>query len=200
MTAGMWYRWLMEDNITHQLTISGTVPIQCKIEVKHPHADWERAWSLAITPGVSSKQLTFLWKMVRDLLPSQARLFRLKMPYINSEICSLCDLNMVGNLTHSLLLCPYNNGAGQFLLDKLNQHIPNILPQQVVLLDLDVCDDLKLPFVFLIASILSDIWESRKDKKPCHLNTIRAALEAGINILRKSMHSKAASSLDRILT
>ena len=87
MTAGMWYRWLIEDNITHQLTISGTV--QCKIEVKHPQADWERAWSLAITPGVSSKQLTFLWKMVHDLLPSQARLFRLKMPNINSEIYSL---------------------------------------------------------------------------------------------------------------
>ena len=157
---------------------------------RDPQADWERAWSLAITPGVSSKQLTFLWKMVHDLLPSQARLFRLKMPNINSEICSLCDLNMVGNLTHSLLLCPYNNGAGQFLLEKLNQHIPNILPQQVVILDLDAGDDLKLPLVFMIASILSDIWESRKDKKPCHLNTIRAALEAGINILRKSRHCK----------
>ena len=28
MTAGMWYRWLLEDNITHQQTTSGTVPIR----------------------------------------------------------------------------------------------------------------------------------------------------------------------------
>ena len=130
-----------------------------------------------------------------DLLPTQGRLFRLRMPNANSDICSLCHSNQVGNLVHSLLLCPYNNGAGLLLLEKLSNHIPGVLPQQIFLLDLDVAKDHKLPLEFLIASILSDVWECRKDKKQCHLNSIRAALEGGI-ILRKSRHNKAAITLD----
>ena len=121
------------------------------------------------------------------------------MPNINSEICSLCTLKIPGELTHSLLLCPYNDGAGQFLLQKLHSHIPNLLPQQVTLLDLDVEADNQLPLVYLVAAVLSDVWECRKVKKPCHLNTIRAALEAGINILRKGRHRKAAEKLALIL-
>ena len=137
--------------------------------------------------------------MAHDLLPTQARLFRLNMPNINSEICSHCNLNIAGDLTHSLLLCPYNDGAGQFLLAKLRHHIPNILPQQVPLLDLEVDADHQLPLAFLVAAVLSDIWECRKEKKPCHLFSVRAALEAGVNIMRKSRYRKASQTLELIL-
>ena len=85
------------------------------------------------------------------------------------------------------------------MLEKLSDYVPNLTPQKLVLLDLDVSDDLHLPAVFLISSVLSEIWESRKYKKPCHLNSIRAALEAGINILRKSRFHKSARKLDMIL-
>ena len=112
---------------------------------------------------------------------------------------ALIVTKIVGNLSHSLLLCTYNDGAGQFLLQKLRHHIPNILPQQVVLLDFDVDADLHLPLVFLIAAVLSDVWECRKEKRACHLATIRAALEAGVNILRKSRHNKAAETLALML-
>ena len=199
MTSGMWYRVLMENKVTHHLTHSGRELLPVRIETKHPEMDWDRAWSLAVTPGLPSKFLTFIWRMMHDLLPSQVRLFRLKMPRIISDTCSLCHQNLVGNLTHSLLLCPYNDGAGNFLLDKLHQVIPNLLPHQVILLDFDVDQDQQLPAMFMIASILSQIWECRKEKKPCHLNTIRATLEAGVNIMRKSRHHKAAQKLTSLL-
>ena len=199
MSSAIWYRVLLEENVTHKPTNPGSELRPCIIERKHPSIDWKRSWSLATTPGLSSQHLTFLWKMTHDLLPTQARLSRLNMPNVNSEICSLCTLNIPGELTHSLLLCPYNDGAGQFLLQKLHSHIPNLLPQQVTLLDLDVEADNQLPLVYLVAAVLSDVWECRKVKKPCHLNTIRAALEAGINILRKGRHRKAAEKLALIL-
>ena len=72
------------------------------------------------------------------------------MPNTISEICTLCNLNQAGNLTHSLL-CPYNNGVGLFLVEKLSQYIPNLLPEQVVLLDLAVDKEHQLPFTFLNA-------------------------------------------------
>ena len=90
------------------------------------------------------------------------------MNNVNSDICTLCNSIVIGDLSHSLLMCNYNGGAGQFLLDKLHHVLPNLLPSQVVLLDLDVDKDKQLPLVYLIAS---QVWECRKQKKPCHLQT-----------------------------
>ena len=169
-----------------------------RVETKLPEVDWVRTWSLAVTPGLPSSLLSFLWRMVHDLLPSPVRLFRLKMPNTKSDLCNLCDQNKVGDLNHCLFQCPYNDGAGQFLLSKLSLHIPNLLPQKVVQLNLDV-DDQQLPLVYLTATILSQIWTCRKEKRPCHLHSIRAALEAGVSILRKSRHKSAADTLTRLL-
>ena len=199
MSSGMWYKVLVENSVTHQQTQTSRELLPCRAEIKHPGLDWEKSWSLAVTPGLPSPLLTFLWRMLHDLLPTQARLFRLKMPNANSNQCSLCDLNAVGDLTHSLLVCPYNGGAGQFLISKLLQVLPSVLPHQVVLLDFDVDKTNQLPILFLTASILSQVWECRKDKKSCKLSTIRAVLEAGVCITRKSRHSEAAKKLSSIL-
>ena len=199
MTSGMWYRALLENHVTHESTDSRQKLRPCRAELKHPEIDWERVWKLAVTPGLPSQHLTFLWRMLHDLLPSQERLFRVKMPNNSSSSCTLFDQDALGNLEHSLLLCPYNNGAGQVLLDTLHQELPNLLPKEVVLLDLDVKEELQLPLMYLIYSTLSHIWSFRKEKKPCHLNTIRAALEAGINIMRKSRYKEAASKLGSLI-
>ena len=137
-------------------------------------------------------------KMVHNLLPCPVRLFRLQMPNTKSNLCNLCDQKRVGDLAHCLLQCPYNGGADQFLMNKLSLHVPNLLPQQVVHLDFKV-DDQQLPLMYLTGTVLSQIWTCRKEKRPCHLHSIRAALEANINILRKSRHREAAETLMKLL-
>ena len=124
----------------------------------------------------------------------------MKMSNATTNHCNLCDQNVPGNLVHSLLLCPYNDEAGQFLLDVLHQILPNLLPYQVALLDLDVNEQLHLPVVYLIADILSQIWLCRKEKKPCHLASIRATLEASVNIMRKSRHNEAAIKISTMIS
>ena len=200
MTSGMWYRVLLENHVTHELVNSRLRLKPCRAETKNPEVEWEKVWNLAITPGLPSELLSFLWKMIHNLLPCQTRLLRLNMPNITSNICTLCDENQVGDLKHSLMLCPFNGGAGQFLLRILQDHQPSLLPQQVVLLDLDVQGELQLPLVFLTSSILSQVWSCRMEKRPCHLATIRAALEASVNIMRRSRHSRAAEKLCSIST
>ena len=74
----------------------------------------------------------------------------MRMPNVNSDICTLCNSNVIGDLSHSLLMCNYNGGAGQFLLDKLHHVLPNLPCSQVVLLDL-VDKDKQLLLVYLIA-------------------------------------------------
>ena len=137
--------------------------------------------------------------MLHDILPTQERLFRMNMPNISSSNCTLCNKNIPGNLVHSLLLCPFNAEAGNFLLDVLHQHLPSLLPQQVVLLDLNVNEDLQLPLLYITAEVLSQIWLFRREKRPCHLASIRAALEAGINIMRKSRFKEAARKLNNLI-
>ena len=198
LSSGQWYRVLMENNITHQMSNSSREIRPSRAEVKHPEVNWERTWSLATTPGLPTYLLSFLWKMIHDLLPCPARLFRLQMPNIKSDICNLCNQNQVGDLTHCLLQCPYNGGADKFLLAKLSRHVPALHPKQVVHLDLNV-DDKQLPLIFLTGSVLSQIWTCRKEKRPCHLHSIRATLEANINILRKSRHKTAADTLIQLL-
>ena len=122
------------------------------------------------------------------------------IPNITSDICTHRNQNSVGNLNHSLLYCNFNDGAGQYLLDTLSAFVPNLHPDQVTLLNIDVTEDVKLPAVYLIAAILSEVWICRKEKRPCHLNSIRASLEAGINIMRKSRHREAATKLSSIIT
>ena len=200
MTSGEWHMVLLEINVTHRLTASGREELlPCRIEANNPALDWDKIWALSATTGLPSSFLTFLWQMVHDLLPCQSRLYRLRMPNTVSEICTLCNSAQVGDLTHSLVMCSYNGGAGNFLVDKLHHVLPHVQPHQVVQLDFDVEQDLQLPLVFLTSSVLSQVWECRKQKKPCHLFTIRATLEAGVNILRKSRHVKAADRLLSIL-
>ena len=188
MSSGTWYRVLVEDNVTHRVANPGRELIPCRVEAKSQQLDWRRTWLLSATHGLPSPLLAFLWKMLHDILPCQTRLFRLRMPNATSDICTLCDQNVVGDLTHSLVLCSYNGGAGQFLLDRLHHVLPNLLPHQVALLDLDVEGDKQLPLVFLTASVLSQVWDCRMKKKPCQLMSIRADLEASVNILRKSRY------------
>ena len=80
--------------------------------------------------------------MVYDLLQCQSRLFRLRRPNETFDICTLCDLHQVGDNTHSLIVCPYNGGAGHFILDKLHHVLPVLQPQQAVHLDYDVAQDI----------------------------------------------------------
>ena len=76
---------------------------------------------------------------------------------------------------------------------------PEISPQQVTLLDLNLEDKLHLPIVWLIANILGIIWSCRAEKKTITLFNTRATLEANIMLLRKTRFIGAAESVHLML-
>ena len=161
--------------MTHTPTTLGRELIQCRPEKNHPNQDWMSSWSSSATPGLPSTLLSFLWRM--------------------TNICNLCNKNEPDDLTHSLMTCPFNEHVGKFLLGALHHELPYLLPQQVTRLEVEVAKDKQLPVAFLIASVLSQVWEFRKLRKPCHTLVIRATLEAGVNILRKTRHHQAANDI-----
>ena len=88
------------------------------------------------------------------------------MPNISSDTCTLCTRQEIGNLKHYLVDCDYNDGAGHFLMEKLNEIVPNITPDQVIQLNIELQDDLKLPVVHLISAVLSEVLKSHATSIP----------------------------------
>ena len=200
MTTSMWYKALLENHVTHRVGDSGLREFRpCRAEIKNPDKKWERIWPLLVLPGLLSDQTSFLWLMVHNLLPTKERLFRLNMPNTISPICDLCTTMANDTVQHALMQCPYNHSVSNLLLETIQHILPGLRHDQVVLLDLDLTTDQELPVIFLIASLLSQVWNCRIGKKPCNLVNVRANLEASVQILRKSRHSKAAAKLGEIM-
>ena len=193
-TSGQWYKMLLEKYITHFDFNTTSKLIPCKIEIESPDLDWMSIWASICMSGLTSDMMSFIWRMIHNLLPCPTRLFRLSMPGSTSSLCTLCNQQASGDLVHCLIECPSNDGAGQYILNVLSRQMPAVSPRKVILLDFDFVGD-KLPVVFFVATVLSDIWRCRIDKKPCRLHLIKANLEAKVNILRKSRHRTAADAL-----
>ena len=136
---------------------------------------------------------------MHDILPTQSRLFRMKVANAVSDKCLLCQENAVGDIAHCLMLCAYNDGVGKLVTDFLSKFNSNLEPRQVVHLNFEVGGN-PLPPIFFVSTVLLEVWSCRKEKKPIRLYNIRATLEAKINILRKSRHIAAAEiNLDYLL-
>ena len=142
---------------------------------------------------------SFLWRMIHCLLPTNERLHRMNIPGTTSPVCNLCDLEAIDNIQHALLQCPSSNPSASYLLSVIQSILPNVQPVQVVLLDFDVDSKDKLPLTFLVASVLSQIWMSRRNRKSLNLHNTRAFLEAGIQILRKSRHHDSVPRIMELL-
>ena len=174
--------------------------IPCKTEVRNPNVDWELSWSLANLGGLCSVQKTFLWKMLHNILPTQERLFRLGMRNAPSSHCTSCTQPHQDSPSHTLISCTNNQQVADWLLQILQPHVHNVSPDSLVLLDIgQVQDDLQLPVVWILAEVLGHIWSCRREKKKPQLFQTRAVLEAGIEILRKTSVSDAASKIDQIV-
>ena len=202
LSIGDWYKVLLENNITMITKENGTRAMKpCRVELNNPSVDWEVSWRLAVLPGLSSEDQTFLWRMLHNLLPTQERLHKMKIQSAPSPICILCDKPEPDQLHHALVTCQENKEVADWLFQHLNQHVPSLNPQQLVVLDLgSLHESLELPIVWLTAQVLSYIWKSRKEKKKPKLYKTRAMLEAGVSILRKTRFQDECDLLETILS
>ena len=199
MTSGSWYKVLLENNVIME-TATERILKPCKAEIRNPTVDWELSWSLANMDGLCSSHKTFLWKMLHNVLPTQERLNKMGMRNAPSPLCTNCSSNQLDSPSHALISCPLNKQVSDWLLKVLQPHVPNILPTELVLLELGSVDDaFKLPVVWMIAEVLGQIWLCRKEKKKPQLFQTRAVLEAGIEILRRTRFTDECSKIETII-
>ena len=159
--------------------------IPCRAEIRSPMFDWESAWSRGRLHGLGSELMSFLFKVLHDLLPTQERVARTSVT-VNGN-CKLCDLNVMEDLVHALIRCPGNQGVGQAVLQCLPPG-DELQDQSVLKLQLDVEEPLQLPVVWFLAVAWLSLWESRKLGKRPELYKVRADLEAKVSLLRETRH------------
>ena len=200
MSSSTWYKVLLENSITHIVDNNGTLIFKpSRAELNFPERNWEMIWHLAVTPGLPSELLSFLWQLFHNILPTRERLFRMNMPNITNPTCDLCNMNTQDSLQHALLECPSNNTAGTFLLKCMQAVAPNLQSKHLFTFNYNIDQDMRLPIMYIFSSVLLQFWTCRKVRRPCNILSIRASLEAGIQILRKSRHKQASDKLEQIL-
>ena len=199
LSIGLWYKALMETYVTAETDENGfTFDKRCKIELEYPNNDWEKTWSLASIPGLTSDSYTFLFKMIHNILPTQQRLHRI-LTSVTSPTCTLCDSQSICCCSHALFTCNYNIEVGNWLINVVNNVTPGVTPRNLILLNLNIDSRLNLPITWIISQTLKHIWNCRHEKKACTLFQTRARLEANIMLLRKNRLSEVADIIEDLL-
>ena len=112
MTEKQWYQLLLEDTCTMEEDNGGhRISIKCRVERANPEVDWERSWRLARLPGLGPENVSFLWKLLHQILPTQERVARTKP--LSSSACPVpgCGERME-DLSHALVWCQGNYEVG----------------------------------------------------------------------------------------
>ena len=184
MTTADWYKVLLEKNILFEKNETGNFTLKpSKIESKLPEVDWKRSWDLINTKGLNSEKVSFLVKILYNILPVNSRLFRMKMSI--SPFCSLCGSDTFDDLSHSLLMCDFNSVVNDWILAVMIDLDPGLINEDltsynVVALNFELTTEAKFPIAWFLASAFELVWKRRMTKKPISISNIKAHLGAEI--------------------
>ena len=83
MTEKDWSRLLTEDflTMTPDPETGQRHYIPCRVELASPSTDWSLSWAACRQSGVSPELASFLWRMMLNLLPTQAKLHKMRTRY-----------------------------------------------------------------------------------------------------------------------
>ena len=196
MTGKAWYQFILESVIGEEDNLT-----PYRVELKHPLHDWSRSWSLSRMEGLSSSSMTFLFRMLHQILPCRERIARIFSKIENSN-CRICLSGESDSLLHSLALCSGSRDSFNWMLSGLNKFCDNLTPQNLLLLDIKQSTPLpfnQLPLIWFSAEVMSRIFSYRREEKKCKLYEIRSELEAEINMVRKSKYADMAIILDLMM-
>ena len=198
MSTAQWYRVLVEQNITMEVTSDNQMKyIKTRVEIASPLTDWETSWRRARLKGLGSEATSFLFKLLHQLLPSEERLSRI-LPN-TSENCKYCPTPITADLAHSLFQCVNTREVGSWLLSLVTKHDQSSTAEKLLKLQFDCNDAHELPLVWTIAQTLLYMWGVRVSGKIVSLAMTRAKLESKISLLRETRFRNQYTLLQEII-
>ena len=135
--------------------------------------------------GLGPDNMTFLFKLLHQILPTQERVARTKPS--TSPSCKMpgCHAD-VENLEHALIFCQANDDVGLKLLEIVRGFTPTLQAESLFRLELHVDHDHELPVVLFISTVLSSVWNLRQSSNRVQRYLVRSQMEAKINLLRET--------------
>ena len=150
---------------------------------------------MARLSGLGQENMTFLFKLLNQILPTQERVARTKSGTRSSCKMPGCHAE-VENMEHSLIFCQSNDDVGLLLLELLRGITPALQPQSLLRLEFHVEPELELPVVFFISTVLNSLWILRQSGNRVQKYLVRSQMEAKINLLRETRHSATVVKLE----
>ena len=82
----------------------------------------------------------------------------------SSPICKFrgCTQPVVEDQCHALVTCDGNNGAGHAVINCLRRLVPGLTNEAALRLDVQLEEEMELPFVWFCAAAFQAIWELRQ--------------------------------------
>ena len=201
MTISQWYSVLLEDKVLMSPATedSPAALLPIRPEILSPNIDWSPIWQRVRTKGLGNELISFQFKVLHDLLPTQERIARIGLAGEHQELCSQCRLDRE-DLVHCFFDCPRNSGVGLRLLGCVQQVIPGLSSDAALRLDFgtDLSDIEELAIQGILVCGLKYIWESRLAKKVLNMYRMRAEIEAFISLLRRTRYRNAAVRMEEL--
>ena len=150
-----WYDVLLEDRVlmTPDEQNSSKILTPVRPEVNYPHNDWPRTWQRLCSKGLYSELRSFLFRLVHGILPTQTRIARFGLTEVQGlDVCSYCHIESE-DICHALFRCPRNAVAGLQIIGWLQNLMPNIAQEDIIVLKFDtsLTGDEELACIYILA-------------------------------------------------
>ena len=90
----------------------------------HPKLSLIVQQNTGVSPGQPAELASFLWRMMLNTLPTQAKLH--KMWTVQSSVGKMNGCDETGTQVNELLFCSKNDGVGWTLLSYLQEYVPGL--------------------------------------------------------------------------
>ena len=101
MTTRQWYYFIINLDLLKENENGTEIYRKCRIERLSPHIDWNMTWKRVRIACLLSNTMTFLWKLMHQLLPTEERISS-SVGNMPSSCRSGCADNIEANLEHCL--------------------------------------------------------------------------------------------------
>ena len=194
MSTRQWYRYLVNDDILKTVQEDGTLSNRlCRSERLYPEVDWVKTWSKVRFSFFSSSTMSFLFKLLHDILPTEERL---NQTIGNNEaICRFsCTSNQVSNGEHCFFFCSKSREVGSWLLQICQKCGP---ATESCIMKLNVADNMSL--IWIIGNTLQFIWSKRSAGKKAELKTCLAHLHSEVLLLKNFQNEEIGNEIATFL-
>ena len=165
----------------------------CRIERNTPDVDWISTWGKIRLPFLSSRVVSFLWKLCHDILTTEER--------VNSTLGTIpnccrfgCDHHPVANQIHCFFNCTMTYNIGQWLLQTVRSFGP---ASELDVLRMNVPNNHAL--IWIIAETLHHCWTKRVSNKVADHPHFQAHLDSELKLMKETCLSQLADDIVIIL-